>query len=82
MATIPPSVRDFLATGLFAHIVTINPDGRPGSASGATAAPTDAPSPLDVSSDPSRSDLPVLIVTGLAIVALAAIGLRLRKRYI
>ena len=29
MATVPQSVRDFLATGLFAHVVTINPDGRP-----------------------------------------------------
>ena len=29
MTTVPQSVRDFLATGPFAHIVTINPDGRP-----------------------------------------------------
>jgi PPOX class probable F420-dependent enzyme len=29
MATVAQSVRDFLATGPFAHIVTINPDGRP-----------------------------------------------------
>ena len=27
--TIPDSVRDFLSTGPFAHVVTLHPDGRP-----------------------------------------------------
>jgi PPOX class probable F420-dependent enzyme len=29
MATIPESVREFMATGPFAHVVTIDPDGTP-----------------------------------------------------
>jgi PPOX class probable F420-dependent enzyme len=29
MATIPPSARELLATGPYAHIVTLNPDGSP-----------------------------------------------------
>lgn len=29
MSTIPKGARDFLATGPFAHIVTLNPDGTP-----------------------------------------------------
>jgi PPOX class probable F420-dependent enzyme len=29
MATIPASVREFLATGPLAHVVTLNPDGAP-----------------------------------------------------
>jgi PPOX class probable F420-dependent enzyme len=29
MVTIPASVRDFLATGPFAHVVTLDPDGTP-----------------------------------------------------
>jgi PPOX class probable F420-dependent enzyme len=29
MVTIPPSVRDFLATGPLAHVVTLDPDGTP-----------------------------------------------------
>jgi PPOX class probable F420-dependent enzyme len=29
MTTIPPSVREFLATGPLAHVVTIDPDGTP-----------------------------------------------------
>lgn len=29
MASIPASVREFLATGPFAHLVTLNPDGTP-----------------------------------------------------